>query len=705
MAVMGYLRDRMGKIVAGVIGLSLFAFIATEAVKSGGSFFKGDNNELGKVGDQKIPLDEFNAAVEQNTAQFRQQSGQSRVTPQITSYVQENTWNQFVSKAILKKEIDKLGLTVEGEETLAMTSGNNPSPRIVQAFTDPSTGKFDPATVTNAKNAVKNLKDGDPQKEQWNKFIIDLIESKKAEKYMALVTNGLYVNALDAKDSYEGKNKLANFKYALLPYSAVPDSKVNPTDADYTAYYDEHKGEFKNQQELRNINYVSFNAAPSTADSALVKEQLTKLLPSFIASTNDSLFVQINSETKSPLAYQKKGELDPKIDSIIFKQNPGFIYGPYLSNGSYKLAKLVEARMSPDSVKARHILVTPTESGGTIAKALERADSLKKLIESGKGTFATLAPIYSVDKASGTKGGDLGTFGRGAMVPAFDKAVFEGKKGDLKIITTQFGVHLIEIEDQKGSSKVVKVATIDKALSASPATQSAAYSKAQAFLASLNKDNFEAEAKKAGIKTQKAEDISGIASSLPGLNDARDLVRWVFKSEKNDVSDQVFTVGDQYVVAQVTAIKPQGILALDLIKDKIKPAVINQVKAKQLTEKLAAASNGASSIEQIGQKAGANVVPVQNVVFANPVIPGSSAEYQVIGTVFGLPLNKISKPITGQQGVYVVVVNNFITPAALTNAVREKEQIGQAILQRAQGQLFEALKDKANVKDNRAKLL
>ena len=167
----------------------------------------------------------------------------------------------------------------------------------------------------------------------------------------------------------------------------------------------------------------------------------------------------------------------------------------------------------------------------------------------------------------------------------------------------------------------------------------------------------------------------------------------------------MFTVGDQYVVAQVTAIKPKGVLALDLIKDKIKPAVINQVKAKQLAEKLAAASNGASSIEQIAQKAGTTVTPVQNIVFANPVIPGSSAEYNVVGTAFGLPLSKISKPITGQQGVYVIVVNNFISPAPLTNAVREKEQIAQTLLQRAQGQLFEALKDKANVKDNRAKLL
>jgi peptidyl-prolyl cis-trans isomerase D len=705
MAVMGYLRDRMGKIVAGVIGLSLVAFVATEAVQSGGTFFRDDNNELGVVGGEKIAYDKFNAAVEQNVAQFKQQSGQSRITSQITSYVQENTWNQFVTKAIIKKEVDKLGLTVGGDEVQAMTTGSNPAPQIVQAFTDPQTGKFDPASVNNAINSIKVLRDDDPQKQRWATFIADLIDGKKAEKYMTLVTNGLYVNSLEAKDAYESKNKLANFKYAVLPYTSIPDNKVTLTDGDYSAYYDEHKGEFKNPQELRSISYVSFNAAASPADSAAIKDQVAKLLPAFIASNNDSLFVQINSETKAPLTYQRKGELEPKLDSIMFSQTPGFIYGPYLSNGSYKIAKLVEARMSPDSVKARHILVTPTESGGTIEKALARADSLKKVIESGKGTFASLAPIYSIDKASGAKGGDLGTFGRGAMVPAFETAVFNGRKGEIKIVTSQFGVHLVEIQDQKGSSKVVKVAVIDKVLAASSNTQSAAYGKAQAFLASLNKDNFDAEAKKAGKPLVAAEDITGTAASLPGLNEARDLVRWVYKAEKNDVSDQVFTVGDQYVVAQVKEIKPKGVLSLDVVKDKIKPQVLIYVKAKQLTEKFNGALSGASSIEQVAQKAGAQVVPVQNIVFANPVIPGSSAEYKAVGTVFGLTPKKLSKPVAGNQGVYVLSADSFINPAPLTNTVREKEQIAQALVQRADAQLFEALKDKANVKDNRAKLL
>ncbi|HEY0244429.1 MAG TPA: SurA N-terminal domain-containing protein [Mucilaginibacter sp.] len=700
---MGYLRERMGKIVAIVIGLSLFAFIASEAIRSGGSFFKDDNNELGNVAGEKVAYDEFTKEVEQNTQQFKQQSGQSSVSPQVTSYVQENTWNQTVNRLILKKEVDKLGLTVGEDETQAMTSGNNPSPQIIQAFTNPQTGKFDRANLLSAIQNISQLKADDPQRARWNDFIKQLIQGKLDEKYLSLVTNGLYVNSLEAKDDYEAKNKLVNFKYTNLDYASIPDNKVTLTDADYNSYYDEHKGEFKNQQEMRDIDYVSFNAAPSKDDSAAVKALVAKLEPTFKSSTNDSLFVQINSETKSPLVYQRKGKLDPKIDSVMFGAAIGTVYGPYLSNGNYALAKLVDSRVGPDSVKARHILLDPNMEGG-LPKALAKADSIKKVIQGGK-SFADMAKMYSVDKGSGDKGGDLGTFGRGAMIPAFEEPVFNGKKGEFKIVTTQYGVHLIEIEDQKGSSKVVKVAVVDKPLVASAKTQSAAYSKAQAFLISLNKDNFDEQATKAGLKKKTAENVNGVAMSLPGLDNARDMVRWAFKADKGELSDQVFTVGDQYVVARLTEIKKKGVLPLDVVKKQIEPAVRNQVKGKMLTDKFVAAASGSSNIDQVAQKAGAKVTPVQNIVFANPMIPGGGTEYKLVGTIFGSAVNKLSKPVAGQQGVYVFVVDGFVNPAPLTNAVREKQQIAQAILQRSQGMIFEALKDKDNVKDYRAKFL
>jgi peptidyl-prolyl cis-trans isomerase D len=246
---------------------------------------------------------------------------------------------------------------------------------------------------------------------------------------------------------------------------------------------------------------------------------------------------------------------------------------------------------------------------------------------------------------------------------------------------------------------------VDKPITASTKTQAAAYSKAQAFLGALTKGNFDAVVKKEGLTKKVANDVNALAASLPGLDNAREVVRWAFKAEKGDYGDQVYVVGDQYIIPVLTTIKPKGILPLEAVKKQIEPAVRNHVKAKQLTDKLQAAANDASTPDQVAQKAGSKVVPVQNIVFANPVIPGLSVEYKVVGAVFGSKPNKLSKPIEGQHGVYVFSVDNFINPAPLANAVRERQQIGQTLLQRSESQLFDALKDKANVKDYRSKFL
>jgi peptidyl-prolyl cis-trans isomerase D len=678
----------------------LFIFVALDVAKSGGSFFKDDRSVLGEAAGEKINIDDFNKKVDQSSAQFKQ-GGQGSLSPQIMSYVQEQVWNQMLMRAILQKQVDRVDLQVGADELNQMVEGNNPDQQIVRAFSDPKTGQFDRSRILGFLQQLPKLS-ADVQS-QWRVFVDDLADSKLSEKYVALVSNGLYVNSLDAKDEYAAKNKLANFKYVTLPYSSIPDNKVTITDEDYKSYYDEHKAQFDNASESRTFDFVSFSAAPSKDDSAKVKMLAEKLKDSLKTTKNDSLFVQINAETKTNPVYVHKGRLgNPKLDSVMFSAEKGFVYGPYLANGSYNIAKLVDSHTEPDSVKARHILIDESVIGRD--KAMAKADSLKKLIEGGK-SFADLATLYSTDKGSAVKGGDLGTFGRGAMVAPFDDAAFSGKKGDLKIVESQFGVHLIEIEDTKGSSKAVKVAVVDIPLRASSETQTAVYSKAQGFLGSLTKDNFDQQAKKDGVKKQTATDVSGTAASVAGIASARDLVRWAFGAEKGDISDKVYIEGDQYVVARLVQIKPKGTLSLDDVKKQIQPMVLNQVKGKQLSAKLQSALNGSTTIDQVAQKADGKVMPIQNMVFANPVIPGSSAEYKLIGTIFGSQPNKLSKPIAGQNGVYVFDVDSFTNPPPLTDALRIKQQLGQALMQRADAQIFEALKDKANVKDYRAKYL
>lgn len=697
MGIMGFLRNKAGVIIVIAIGVAIVAFLLSDAIRSGQGFIADSKSEIGKVAGEAISYKDFNEKVEQNSQQFKAQMGS--LNSQMTSYVVENTWNQTVSGIILKQQTGKLGLTV-GQAELFDLLFDNPSAQVKQIFTNKETGSFDRASAINSRKSA----DTDPTgklKIQWVGLEDNVQQQRINEKYINLVKNGVYVNSLDSKDDYTNRNKLVNFEYAYTDYAAVPEAEVKITDADYADYYEKNKYKFKNATETRTFEYVTFNAAPSKQDTLDTKVKMEKITAGLRATNNDSLFVAINADTKTPISYQKKGQLEPALDSVMFKAAVGFIYGPYFSNGAYKVAKLIDARVSPDSVKARHILLNPANEGG-VDKALAKADSLKKLIQGG-ADFAKLAAQYGTD-GSKDKGGDLGTFGRGAMIPAFENAVFNGSVGQLMIVNTQFGVHLINVQNQIGSSKVVKIAVVDKALAPSSSTEQAAYQKAQSFLSNVsNLSQFEENAQKAKLNKLVGADVGPLQSSLPGLEDARNLIRWVYKSDEGKVSEEIFNIGDKYVVAVLTKVKPEGTLSLENVKKQIEPEVKKAVQAKVLLAKFEKAAAGGTNLAQVAQKLGAQVTPVENVVFANPVIPGVAQENKVIGAIFGSQPNKLSKIIEGDRGIYIYTVKSFTNPPALTNMLRVKEQLEQTISQQVDASVFEVLRKKAKIKDNRSK--
>ncbi len=701
MGIMSFLRNRAGIIIVGAIGFAIIAFLVSDAVQMGGSFMNSNQTEVGEVDGEAIPILQFNEQVELNTNNFKQQMGQNNLDPQMTSYVIENTWNQSVSRILMDKEIKRLGLQVSKNELNDLITGRNPDPQILQNFGDPQTGQLNRIQLNSFLENVKTQDASSPVSQQWGSFLLNIRESKLAQKYNNLVKNSLYVTSLEAREDYNQRNKLANFKYVNMDYSSVPDKQVKITDQDYKDYYEDNKFRYKNPQETRTFEYVVFDANPSKADSAEIKTAVDKTASEFRAATNDSLFVSINSETKMPVNYIRKGQLEPALDSAVFAASNGAFIGPIFSNGQYKMVKVLDIKTGPDSVKASHILINPATEGGA-DKAKSKADSIRNLIANG-ASFTELAAKFGTD-ASKDKGGDLGTFGRGAMIPAFEEAVFNGQTGDLKVVVTQFGVHVIRIDGQIGSARVAKIAMVDKSLAASSETQQRAYSKATSFI-SVAKDarSFDAESQKAGYSKLIAENVVATQSSIPGLESPREMIRWVFGADKNDVSGQVFEMGSKFAVARVTDVFEKGTLPLEQVKKQIEPLVRNRVKARLLREKMEKAHNGSSSIEQVAQKAGRPVTPVQNIVFANPVIPGIAQENKLVGAIFGSQPGKLSPVIEGESGIYVFVVNGFSSPAPLTNAFKQKVQVAQALLQRAPGEAFKVLRDKADIEDNRVK--
>ncbi len=696
---MTFLRNRAGLIVT-VIGIAIVAFLLGDVVRTGAPFLADSKNQVGSVNGESISYPDFNVQVEQASAMFQQQMGGGSLTPQMKNYAVQQVWNQFVTKEILKQEVEKIGLSVGKDELNALVNGPNPSYQVVQAFTNPQTGQFDKAQLNMFLSRLKS--EGTPEmQQQWEMLLESVRDERMGTKYTNLLNNSIYVTSLEANDDYIQRNKLANFKYVLLDYSSIKDADIKLTDADYKEYYDENKNAFKNPEETRSIEYVLVDGRPNQRDTAATLAVVQKLKADLAASTNDSLFASVNSDTKYPYTYLKKGQVSPALDSVLFNAPVGATVGPFLSNGVYEIAKIKDATFSPDSVKASHILLNPTAEGG-VDKAKAKADSIKNLIAKGEA-FGPLAIQFSQDEGSKANGGDLGTFGRGRMVPEFDKAVFEGKTGDVLIVNSQFGVHIVKIEKQVGNSKVVKAAIVDKAISSGKETIDAAYAKANSFFSALDKDNFTALAAKQGLKDATAKRVTAMDNTLDGNEVPRELLRWAFDAKKGDVTDKVYETDHTFIVARLADIQPKGILPLEAIKADIETPVRNLVKARQLKEKAENALKGASSIDQVGQKLGKSPIQVENIVLANPVIPGVALENAVVGTVFGLQPNKPSTAIKGNQGVYVVQVNGFVNPKnqVATEIKAQQKQLIASKAQRSWNSIFKALQDKAKIDDNR----
>lgn len=700
MAIMNFLRNRAGVIIVVVIGFAIVAFLLGDVLTYGTPFWARQQNQVGSINGKAIDYGEYRMHMDQSTEMYRQQMG-GMLNPAMESWIGEQVWSQFVSRELLKAEIDKIGLSVGASELNDLVSGENPSMQMLQYFGNPQTGELDRAYLNEFASQAKAQPQNSEMRMQWELLLDNIIEDKLGQKYNSLVNNSVYVTSLEVTEDYNQRNKLANFDYVLLDYDDVSDADVTITDADYREFYNENKALFVNQQETRTVEYVVFDASPVARDTTLARERVAELAQQFNESTNDSLFAAVNSDTKYPFVYRKRGELSPVLDSLIFNAPVGTVVGPVLSGGVFEMAKVVDSRQSPDSVKASHILLNPALEGG-LAQAQAKADSIKQLIQQGE-SMVGLAIQFSADEGSKFNGGDLGTFARGMMVPEFENAAFDGRRGDVVIAQSQFGIHIINIEDQIGSSRVVKAAIVDKHVVTGKETRDNAYNQATQFFSQVSGGNFNETATQQGVIARRAENLTAMERSLNGVPAPRDLFRWAFDAKVGEVSDQIFEGEDTYIVARLESVRKEGQLLLDDVKSDIEEPVRNRVKARQLMAQANEAAEGATSLGQIAGKLGKTPVTAENIVFANPIIPGVAQENAVVGTVFGLQPKSPSDPIRGNQGVYVVEVNGFVNPTLPDDLSAQRQQIQQGLSQRIFSGVFQALQDNAEITDNRAR--
>jgi peptidyl-prolyl cis-trans isomerase D len=697
MTLLTKIRNRSGLLVT-IIAIALLIFILESALESRKGLSASDRSKIAVINGKDVSIEEFQSKLDQAESNQKAQNQAATIDENTRENLRSQVWNQVLLEYIVKPRYEKIGIAVSEDELFDMVQGKDPHPQIKQAFTDQKTNEFSPVNVINFLKNMEKDETGET-KNRWIVFEQAIKEERISQKYTAMVKKGLYVTKFEAKRNYFGTTRTANIQYVAKKYSDIPDSTITATEEDLKKYYNENKNKFKQKETVRGIDYVEFNVVPSGEDRKVLAETLEKLKAEFATTEVDSEFVNQNSDNKFIEKYIGSNSGFMYFDSL--SRSPlGTIVGPYAESNTLKISKLTGSKMLPDSVKARHILIA-IENGDS-KKAKAKADSLKNAIKSGK-KFEDLAKIFSKDPGSGAKGGDLGWFKEGMMVKPFNDACFEGKKGELQIVESQFGVHLIEVMDKGKESRRLLISTVERSSTPSSATYQYFYGKASEFAGkNNNKALFEKAAKDQGLNKRSAEYLRETDRNFNGIENAREVVRWAYGAKKEEVSP-VFQIGDKYIVAMLTKIKEKGTLPLEEVKEQVELEAKKEIKAQKFISEFEANMKSATTLEQIAQKMNLQLETASNQSFINGVLGSYGREAGVVGAAFGSKAKLMSKPTKGDNAVFVYIITDFTEPQASTDNYKSNATtVGTSIKQRVDYEIFDALKEKADIEDRRA---
>ncbi|SIQ87872.1 peptidylprolyl isomerase [Maribacter ulvicola] len=702
MAVLENIRKRTTVLIL-IIGLALFAFVISGVFTS--SNFGGEKvgSSVAEINGEDISIDEFRQEVE---------VASNRVGPTASSMqVVNQVWENKVRKTILGEQFEDLGIGIEQDQIVDFlrTTGYAQNPQ----FQDQN-GQFD---ANMFKQTVADWKVNNPaQYEAWLQTEDEIIQLAKEQTYFNLVRAGVGATLKEGELDYKLANEKMDIKYVRVPYAAIPDSTINVTKSEIADYVSKHKEEYK-QDPARDLQYVYFQEKPSDADQAAIKEEITKLLDDtveynaqtdrndtikgFRNTTDVTAFLDRYSDTKFDTIYKAKKNLPSSVADTLMNLNVGQIYGPYKDGDTYKISKMI-ARKPNGSVKASHILLAytgATRANPAVTRTKEEAETkAKELLREAKKSgvvFAELARDNS-DGPSAPNGGDLGYFQRGVMVPKFNDFAFNNKEGAIGLVETDFGFHVIRIDDKED---VVQVATVVREIVASEETINTLYTSATKFEMETIDDEstFSTLAKKDEYVVRPVNKIKVLDENLPGLSNQRNIVQWAF-NEDTEVGDvKRFNINNGYAVVQLTGSYAEGVMSVEDASVLVLPIIRKERKAAQII-----AANQNKDMGAIAADNGVSISNASALTVKSPTIPGAGSEPVVVGTAYGMATGATSGLIQGNTGVFKIEIIKKTEAPKLDNYSVYANALKTGAASRVNTAVYNALKEGSEIEDKRA---
>ncbi|GEP51611.1 peptidylprolyl isomerase [Flavobacterium noncentrifugens] len=694
MAVLSKIRQRSLLLIL-VIGFCLFAFIIGDLFNKGN--FNQSSKYVGSVNGTDISFEDFRVKVSN-----LEKSGQQMTAAQAVNRV----WDQEVSIALLTAQFDKLGIRT-GEK------------HIVEAFkSDQNIGK-NPMFLNDAGvfdlNKFKEYFKSNPEQAQFIKDREKDAElNAKYQIYNTLVKAGMYTTTAEGKLKYEMEANKVSFDYVAVLYSTIKDSDVKIADQDIVDYMKKNEKRYK-ADENREIEYVLVEDKPSVEDETEVKSSVNALLgsrveynkttgkndtlPGFKGAANVAEFVNANSDVPYDSTYVAKKDLPADVAEALFNLPTGELYGPYMRGQYYAISKSM-GRKAGANAKASHILISyegtqvpNKKEKRTKEEAKAKAEALLAQVQANPSSFLMLA-LTNSDDSSAQQGGDLGYFSQGQMVKPFNDFVFNNPIGKIGLVETDFGFHIINITDKQDA---IRLATIARKIEPSEGTTDRLYTKAVKFEMDANDKDFEKTAKAEGLTVNPSVKVKAMDEMVGALGAQRQIVRWAYEKGTNAGDVKRFEVANLgNVIAKLKKVNKEGLMSVEDARPSVEPVLKNKKKAEKIKAKMAG-----STLDAVAKATGSTVQQAVDLTIDNGNLPGAGPEKKVVGTAFAIGVNKVSAPIEGNSGVYVV------KPTAITKAPVLKDYKDYSAKVKAQvagysGRVIPALKSDADIKDNRA---
>ena len=710
MAAIGKIRS-WGPVLATVIGLALFAFIAEEMFRSCEATSNERRQQVGEVLGKKISVQEFQSLVDEYQEVIKMTQGRDNLSEEELNQVKDQVWQQFVNNTIIETEAEKLGLTVTDEELQNVLKVGSNSMLMQTPFVNQQTGRFDVSQLTKFLADYKKMQEqgGNAQAmEQYTriynywKFIEkNLRQQMLTQKYQSLLAQSLLSNPISAKMAFNDQNEESDILLATVPYNAIKDGDVQVTDADLKAKYNEKKEMFKQYVESRDIKYVDFQVVASKADrDALMKtmkDAQQKLQSGVVAG-------EVVRKAQSQVAYNglsvTRNALPNDIAAKVDSMQVGEVTAPFETayDNTLNVIKLISKVQLPDSVEYRQIQV----GGATAEEAHKTADSIYTALKGG-ADFEVLAKKYG--QTGEKQWMTSAMYERAQTVDADTKEYINSLNtlgaGETKNIAFTSGNIVLQVTNRKAMVNKYDVAVVKHTIDFSKSTYSSAYNNFSQYV-SENKtlEDLEKNAQKFGLRVQERTDLYSSEHYVAGLRSTREAMKWIFDAKKGDVSP-LYECGnnDHLMVIALTDIHSVGYRDMESVKDQLKMEVIRDKKFEKAAEQL----KGVKDIATAKQK-GAVVDSVRQITFAAPVFVQSAgaSEPALSGAVAAVKQGQFSSNVVkGNGGAYLFqVLSKKLREGVKMDEKQQTQQLKQQAMQAA-SRFMNELYLKANVVDNR----